>query len=441
MKLSLAIAAIILVVGSLFGWQERQHLTTLREEHRQLVKQALALGLTPDTADEATKTSRSNAKQLREAQQAADARAFAAEVIAFARDMKAAQESGDTNTQREIQKRTIVLMDRLLSLDKAQLEILIDEVRRSTDLDDDMRQGIVGFSIMMLANDHPEAALALYTGSSDMIEPGGMNEHVISSALSKWAQRDPLAALEWIRENSAKHPKVITDGSKRGVIAGTAVQDPRLAFKLIDELEFKDPGQAAKAIARAAHSSTQRTAMLNALRDHLETVDDESTRQQLRDGMLNDLGSRMAHEGFDSSMKWLSENELTGAEIAAFSSRVSHRGDGEDTGRWIGWMADKLPAESLDLKVSNMVAQWAQEDYASAGIWLNDATGPVKVPAIRGYARAVAPYEPETAANWALTLPAGDQRTDLLKTIHTHWKSQDEPAAARFAEQHGLDNK
>ena len=59
--------------------------------------------------------------------------------------------------------------------------------------------------------------------------------------------------------------------------------------------------------------------------------------------------------------------------------------------------------------------------------------------AVRAYAKTVAPYEPQTAANWALTLPAGDERTGLLKTIHGHWKSQDEAAAARFAEQHGLE--
>lgn len=439
MKLPLAIAAIILVVGSLFGWQERQHLTNLREERLQLAAEAEALGLTLETGEDSTKTSRSGQRQQREAQRAADARAFAAEVIAFARTMKAAEESRDTN-QQEMQKRTIVLMDRLLSLDKAQLEILIDEVRRSPDLDDDMREGIIGFSIMMLANDHPEAALAIYTGSTDMLGPDhDMSEHVISSALSKWAQRDPMAALEWIRENSAEHPDLVSDESKKGIIAGAAVQDPRLAFRLIDELEFENLDEPAKAIVRAAHSSTQRTAVLGALRDHLETIDDETARQKLAQTTMNELGGRMSREGFDSSMKWLSENQLSDSETEAFAASVSHHRSNQDTGRWIDWMSDKVPASKLDQKVGQLVSQWTHEDYAAAGTWLNDATGPARDPAVRSYAKTVAPYEPQTAANWALTLPASDERTGLLKTIHGQWKSRDEPAAARFAEQHGLE--
>ena len=175
------------------------------------------------------------------------------------------------------------------------------------------------------------------------------------------------------------------------------------------------------------------------MRDHIETVDDESAREKLMQATMFQLGSQMAGEGFDSSMKWLSDNELSGAETESFAASVTYHRTNKDTGRWIDWISDNLPADRRDEQVGQLVSRWTQEDYASAGTWLNDATGPAKNPAVLAYAKTVAPYEAETAANWAPTLPAGEQRSELLKSIHGSWKSQDQAAAARFAEQHGLE--
>ena len=80
---------------------------------------------------------------------------------------------------------TLITPDRMLSLNGDELKILIAELRGRTDMDDEMRKGMIGFSIMMLAQEHPEKALAIFTESSDLLEDNPMREHVLSSSLTQ----------------------------------------------------------------------------------------------------------------------------------------------------------------------------------------------------------------------------------------------------------------
>ena len=276
MKISIAVSILILLVAALIGVPGHQRLVTVRESHAKLVATAAQLGVSidpthPDDPVRVTKRERENKE--------ADAKLAAAEFIAFAREMEAMQKKGSPPDEA-MQKKIMEFMERMMSLDSAQLKILIAEVRASRDIKDEMRQGLIGFSIMTLANDHPQAALALLTESSDLFKSDGIGSHVISSSLAKWAKDDPMAALEWVRANSAKFPDLITDEAKSGLISGTAAQDPKLAFKLIGELGLKDASPAINSIAQAAKTPAERTATLTALREYAATLPDEEARAE-----------------------------------------------------------------------------------------------------------------------------------------------------------------
>ena len=159
------------------------------------------------------------------------------------------------------------MMDDLLSLKGDELKALIAELRSRSDMDDDMRQGMLSFSIMMLAQQHPEAALALFTESSDMLDDNPMSKHALTSALSQWAKDQPLAALEWIKKNATKHPDLVTDETRMAVIAGAARSDFGLALQLVGELKFPpDESGVMSRIAQAAVTPEQQTEFLKALR-------------------------------------------------------------------------------------------------------------------------------------------------------------------------------
>ncbi len=435
MKISIAASILILLVAALFGVPNHQRLATIRESHAKLVADAAQLGVSidsdhPDDPVRITKRGREDKE--------ADARAAATEFIAFAREMEAMQKKGGPPDEA-MQKRIMEIMDRMMSLDSAQLKILIAEVRAAKDLKDEMRQGLIGFSIMTLSNDHPQAALALFTESSDLFTENGMGNHVISSSLAKWAKDDPLAAVEWVKKNSAKFPDLITDDAKRGLISGTAAQDPRLAFKLIGELGIKETSQSINGIILAAKTPEARTATLTALREHLATITDEKARTELSENAVRRFAQSMAEAGFEASTRWISESNFTPTELDSLASGLSGSVKSGETGKWIEWIGEKLPPDKADDSIRNLVNNWTRNDYQAAGTWLAAAPdGPTKNTAIRSYAGMVAEYEPETAAQWALTLPPGKDREQTLKTIYRNWPEDDTAAKEAFKQKHGI---
>ncbi len=438
MKISIALSVLILALASGFGWQNQQRLAVVRESHAKLVTEAAQLGISLDSsnaADPVRITKRGRADRE------ADAKLAATEFIAFAKEMEASEKQGSAPDEA-MQKRIMDMMDRMMSLDSAQLKILVTELRANKELKDETRQGLIGFSIMTLSNDHPQAALALLTESSDLFSDDGMGKHVISSSLSKWAKDDPLAALEWVKKNSEKFPDLVTDDAKRGIISGAAVSDPKLAFKLIGELGIKEATMPISGIIRAAKTEEDRTVVLGALRGHLATMTDDAARQSVADHAVGALARGVMEEGFEAGTKWLASANLSPAELESFASGLSSADKKDETGQWIEWIGASLPADKSSNNIRNIVRNWTQDDFQAAGKWLTTAPeGPAKNTSIRSYAETVSRYEPETAAQWAMTLPPGKDRDQTLKRIYHNWPTSDaaaKEAATAFAKEHGI---
>jgi hypothetical protein len=435
MKFSIAASLLILAIAASFVWHDHQRLVIVREKHIELTAEAERLGISIDP-ENPSKGPRITKHQR--ADREADARLAAIEFIAFAKEMEATQKKGE-QPDEAMQERILTFMDRMMSLDSSQIKILIAEVRAATDLKDETRQGLIGFSIMTLASDHPQAALALFTESSDLMEEGFMGQHVISSSLSKWASDDPVAALAWVRENSKKFPDLITDDAKRGLITGAANQDLKLAFSLIGELDFKESNHGVSNIMRSARTPEERSAALAAFREYRDTLPDEKTRTEIERQAIGNLAQGIAKEGFETAQEWLTENQLSATELEAFASHLTYNTKSEETGQWLEWMGESLPAEKSATPIKNTVRQWTDQDFKAAGEWLASApAGPGKNSAVQSYAETIARYEPEVAAQWALTLPPGDECQSTLRSIYHNWPKDDETAKNAFAEKHGF---
>lgn len=422
MKASLALAFLILAAAAFFGWKQQGQLAAARETRLQVMAEARALGLAPDAllADGSAPLP-SKLGRLDGADKAAAASAFAKELIAFAVEMKEAEKASGGVPDESTQTRAMEVMGRLLDLDASQIKQVIAELRASTEIDDEMRGGIIGFSVMMLANDHPEAALAIFTESSDLKGMDGMGNHVVSAALGKWAEKDPMAALEWIRENSEKHAGLVTDQAKAAVIAGAAKQDPKLAIRLLDELELENTSQITMSLGMSARTPEERDGLIAALREGGEK------NRELLNAVLGSMAHQVTAQNFEESQKWLGSAKLSETEMTEFARNISPWQTKDDTGKWIEWMEDKLPPEQLGEKRDQMVSQWTRQDFKAAGDWINGSPeGPAKVAAVKSFARTVAPFEPETAVQWANTLPAGPEREALLNEIRSTKRSAPE---------------
>jgi|TARA_B110000037_G_scaffold223128_2_gene302505 hypothetical protein len=314
---------------------------------------------------------------------------------------------------------------------------LIGIFRDATDLDEEMRTGMITFAIMMLANDHPQAALSLFTESEDLLGEGMMGAHILSSSLASWASTDPDGALEWVRENGKKHPDLITDNVKAGLVKGAATKDMKLAFDLIAELKMDDPSSALRGIAQGIRTPEERGEFLNLMRVYQEAHPDGEggiAMYHLADGIAND--------GFEKGSKWIAEQKLSEEEIGGISSSIAGSAKGAEKGQWIAWMGGNLSGDTRDSQVSGAMRNWTQTDYRAAGEWLTaEPEGSTKTASVKGYVEAVAKYDPQTATQWALTLPEGEARTESLQGIHRKWPTDTpEQKAAReeFKEQYGI---
>ena len=435
MKISIAVSLLILAVGASLGWHDRQQLAAVRASHAKLVAEAARHGIAIDPTHSASPILIT--KRERE-DRAAAAKLAAAEFIAFAKEMEAIEKKGGPPDEA-MQKRIMELMNRMISLDSTQLKIVIAELRAAKDLKDETRQSLIGFSIMTLANDHPQAALALFTESSDLFKDNTMSEHLVSSSLAKWAKDDATGALAWVRKNAAKFPDLVTDDAKRGLISGTAANDPKLAFKLIAELGLKDTSQAVSAITSTAKTPDERTATLVALRDYLATLPDEKARNAATASSMGGLTHGLAQEGFASATQWIAGANFSPTELESITGSLSHSIKSDEAGQWIGWIGDKLPPKTSESNIRNIVSNWTENDYQAAGKWLTTAPdGPAKNTSIRTYAETVSKYDPGTATQWAMTLPPGEDRDETLKHIHENWPKDDEAAKEAFAKEHGI---
>ncbi|MFC7336468.1 hypothetical protein ACFQY0_04700 [Haloferula chungangensis] len=431
MKYSIIVSLLIIAVAALFGWRNHEELKRVTIEHRLLVDEAIELGLSTEGPGQGLALRRPLDREKKDRE--AEMRLFATELIAFLKKLEDRQQDGGGDGE-DMQRETMEMISRFLDLDEGQLQGVIAALEKSTEIGDDMRKGIIGFSIMMLADQSPEVVLALYAGASGGQGVEGMDEKVIEASLSRLAERDPFAAIDWLREHGKSKPDLISDDIKSALIAGTARQDPAMAITLMKELEIKDKSQAADGIAIAADTSEKRLQLLESLR----ALDGES--RGLQESVLESLGEQLQKSGFDTSQEWLEKAELNEEELESFSAELSYQHTLEDTGNWLGWVDENLSEKEASSKAAEMMVQWTHNDFQAAGNWLNDAQeGAVKTAAIESYAKTVAPYEPQAAAQWALTLPEGRPRDRLIKQVYNEWKKKDEGAAANFAATQGID--
>ncbi len=436
MKISIAISVVILIVAFFFGYSDHARIEGARETHAKLTAEAAALGIRIDP--EGGKDAAQVTKRQR-ADKEAEAREAVKKLIAFSKEMEAMQESGG-QPDEATQERITDFMDLMLSLDAKQIKLLIAEFRANSELKEETRIGMIGFAIMTLANDHPEAALSIFTESEDLPELEGMSNHLLSSSLANWASKDPEAALEWVRENGKKNPDLITDDVKASLVKGAAANDLKLGFDLIGELGMKKPDKAIQRLARGVKDAEERTRFVKLLREYSAANPGKGKNDV--PNAVGSLADGIVKDGFEAGSKWMEETKLSKEETDRIASTISYSAKSAEKGKWIEWIGGNMSEDKREQQVSDTVRDWTNEDYKSAGEWLaKTPDGPTKHASISGYADAVSKYDPQTATQWALTLPEGKTRDQTMQRIHRNWpKDTPENKVAReaFAAEHGI---
>lgn len=432
LKISIAASGLILATAAGIGWREAQQLTSASERNVRLVSQAARLGISISSLENSVRIT----KRARESRDTED-RSTAIEMLSLIRELDEIEKNGGN-----VDDAGKALLSRITSLGPGVTGMLIAEVRAAEGIDGGTRDILLSVLLLKLSSDNPQAVLRLLpelTGTlSNKDDDQQMQGYLLTNSLTSWGKKDPLAVAGWLRENQSKFPDSINDGVKCGILAGVVSRDPALAFKLIDEIGIKEKGQAVTAIARGARTAEQRSAVMATLR--AQPVGEGS--RELMNSAIQELAAGAIKGGFDSASQWLESARLDSAEMADVGSSLEFHHTQNETGQWLDWLGGNLPSDKAGEPIGRLMGKWTEIDYQAAGRWL--AAAPevsAKTFSIQAYAGAVSKYEPETAAQWAMTLPAGRQRDETLRNIYQKWPKDDptsREAAEAFKNKHGI---
>lgn len=262
------------------------------------------------------------------------------------------------------------------------MKALLAEIQTSPDLNQQTRGMLRSSCTTVLANDHPQAALGMFTSSPELFAEYGMG--LVCTALASWSRSDLTAALEWLKKNQPYSPY-----AESGIISAVAEQDPQYAFRLIGQLDLKDKHQAAWQIVNSAKTFEQKSATLAGLREYLPTIQTGDALDHYGESYLRLLAADMHREDIEAITGWISESKLTPQELDPFLDGLANATQSDETGRWIEWMRHSLPTEQADRRIENLINNWVTRDH-------------------------------QAATQWAERQPKGKDRDQVLKMIQTH---------------------
>jgi hypothetical protein len=381
MKISIVASVLILAVGASLGWHDRQQLAVLRTTQKQLAANAAELGISPDAAYFPARST----KRERPTRPAAK-KLSTAELIGLARN-----------------HHELPLFDSLSALDPADIQALLAETTTNPDLDEQTRMILASCCTTVLANDHPQAALEIFTSSPELFTQGDRGRSLVLTALAYLAKSNLPAALEWLRNHPQHYPK----DAKGEIISAVAEQDARLAFRLVTDLDFKISDYAVGQILNSRKTLEEKSTALVGLREYLVTIPDEKTRDSLAKTSIAVLAGHIGRESFDSATRWISGENLTPQESIQFIAGLNISTSNGETGRWIEWLRKSPPDQMPDLKIREIIYQWTASDY-------------------------------QAAMQWAMTQPPGTDRDQVFKTIHGNWPKDDPAGKETFAKEHAI---
>lgn len=433
MKFSLTTTLVIVTVTALVAWWNRGEIAIQTHALERIGKEARALGIVVDSPIHPRPNRPQSFREL-------DTRTLASKLISFAKEIETQPEPGSVTSIDDGEQLILDWQRRLLALDAAGMKALIAEINASGNLADGVRQDLLFLVLQTVAESHPLAALEVLADFPDLFKNPDTRANAASAALVNGMKSDPATTVDWYKKNRTLFPGQSGVAVMERLLRGTSLINPKLAFALIGELQIADAESAVVMITNPTRSLAQQGGTLSALREYLATVQDPALRETLAFAGNNTLISGVLRNNIDEGLRWISDGRFTAEEIEADADRCFRGFTSEEHRKWLGWLLQTYPSEKVLTRIfPQHFSDWVQVDYQAAGEWLAAAEeGPAKTAAAGVYASSVANFFPETAAKWAVTLPPGENRNELLPRIYQRWLKTDPAAAASFAEQNGI---
>lgn len=442
MKFSLFLTIAICAVFAWFQWRKSGEVAALRDARRAVEAEISMAGLDPQAAARGEMLRMANAEDGRNGAAATESagaarekevRGFVRDLVAFATEMEAMRESR-REPDMAARSRMLEIMDRFLSLTDSDLDVLVDELVVQ-DITPKMRSELIGGSLMMMAQNNPEATLRLLARTEDMLA-GNFNANWIrQSCAMALAAQDPAKAAAWLERMETESPDQVEAGIRGSMIGAMADRDPVTAWRIA--MKGGDTAGMLRQLGAGIRSDAARDVALALLRQHVSA--DPANAGPVTEAFLRGLGTGLVVSDFETASGWLANAELDEGIRDGILAGVLDAAGNVDPKPWLDWMQRNISEETAAGRIDGAIRSWTRRDFNAVGEWLNSQPqGALRNSATRTFAETLAPYEPEAAAQWAVTLPDGPEREGLLSRIYQQWSAKDAEAAAAFAGEHGI---
>lgn len=415
MKISLILAALILIAGIFFGIHRHQELQILTEKLATLEVEAGKLNI-PTDPTLSFDSDRIRSESSRETRRHT-VTTLAQEIIAFYQNSESSPPEN--------------LGERISKLGPDELRLLLQIIADDPSLDGS--QKIVGSWSPLRRLSEIDAQAAL-TNAVDLMTALGNDapeNDMIQSLFVRYSRSDPFAAAQWYLVNKER-VGMIENWVRELLIEKAAGTDPTAAIALVKPLDPTDEEASFRAIGRQVNTEN--------IYQFLEALRDKDQKYGQSKTALRAIAQSPVMKDFETATTFLKSPELTPGERNVITASLDYENLKGHTPEWLDWLESNEKNEELQIYVTQeIVEQWAQDDFASAGEWLNQQhEGARKTQATQSYAEALAPHEPTAAADWAATLPEGNERSRIFAKIHRSLAKKDPAAGAAFAERHGI---
>lgn len=418
------VLSIILAIPITLG---SRHLSGLRQRHETALREAARLRIPPEASANSEKNLRPRAetKSLKADQ-------VLPLVLAYIKDLDEARKD-KTHKFENREERFADLFDQFKLMSPGQIRALVSELSATEGISTENKRYLILTAIDVLLTNSPADGLDLHVKfiglTLDDLQTGQM-QFAIGRAIAV----DPMATLDWIRNNLKEHGDLIDQSPRSAIVHELARTDRKLAFQLIKELEL-DPYLGTQTIVSASRTSKDRIDVLSELREYLPQITNKSERWQAEDYAIAILGKMEAREGFDSATQWTEVAGMSPKELGCFGKEIGDVIKPGEEGEWLEWFDRKLAGTKDQRWLRNIFRTWTENDYQSAGRWLAEApSGNLKNTAVGIYATEISKYEPQAAVQWAVTLSPGVPRDELLHKIYHNWPKDDPASQAAAAE-------
>ncbi len=392
----------LLLIIALLGWGAREKTTAdrLQIEHESLVKRATAMGLPERDSDDPHELSRITKRAILAGKiPAADLKN---ELAAAYLRLRSLESKTDPETRLKVEEEVREWIGRLIDLSPKELKQVVDDLLVDSALAKEDRTTLLSVVLSLSATRQSETAAELALAHRDEVGfPSGIFE--------SWGKSDPASAFAWLEKNRELLGEQYRT-SLASIIGSAAGRDPALALAGLSKLEGKSRVEAANRLARNLYDDGAREALLTELRLSPLAPTDASE-------VLRGLGNGLASTSSGKVEPWM--GQLSESESVNLAEGISQSNKALDRpATWLEWMGNSLPPEKVVDTAKPLLTKWINDDYQAAGEWINrQPPGDFRNDATANYSRMMSKRFPDSARNWANTLPEGPEKNRLLEDL------------------------